>query len=315
MLAQNAPDFEVTLSSGEEKSLYTDYLNNGKTVVLKLFFTTCPPCNSISPLVEALYQDWGAGAEDVEFISLAIFSFDDNIDVAAYKENLNLSWPGVGSDGGSVTAAEAYTSENPWGTFQSTPTFIVISPNGNVFWNPAGSQSAMIASLDEAIEATGALRPNYTVAFSGNITNVDGDQISDVNLIVSNGDLVNTENGFEITNVPIGESLTITPKKNTGLLNGVTTFDLVLITKHLLELEPFTNDYQYIAADANSSGTVTTFDIVVLKRLILNIDQSLPNGLNSWVFDPPFISINDIEAGMIDINFTGIKIGDINIFN
>ena len=36
--AQFAPDFTITDSDGEEHSLYADYLDHGKTVVIKLFF-------------------------------------------------------------------------------------------------------------------------------------------------------------------------------------------------------------------------------------------------------------------------------------
>ena len=54
----------------------TDYLNQGKTVMIEIFFTTCPPCNAIAPLIEPLYQDWGGGDYDVEFFDLSNKNFD-----------------------------------------------------------------------------------------------------------------------------------------------------------------------------------------------------------------------------------------------
>ncbi|MBN8678034.1 MAG: hypothetical protein J0M29_07395 [Chitinophagales bacterium] len=132
----------------------------------------------------------------------------------------------------------------------------------------------------------------------------------------------------------------ITPFKDDNPLNGVTTYDLVLMSKHILSLEPLTTPYHIIAADANKSGSVTTFDIVELRKLILGTYTVLPNN-TSWRFVPrehvfptpsdPFQTAfpvtlkavinsgginyqnpnnNTIEYETAD--FTGIKVGDVN---
>lgn len=75
----------------------------------------------------------------------------------------------------------------------------------------------------------------------------------------------------------------IVPIKNDNPLNGVSTFDLVLISKHILGLEPLNSPYKIIAADVNQSKSVTTFDIVEIRKLILGIYQSFPNSA-SWRF-------------------------------
>lgn len=67
--------------------------------------------------------------------------------------------------------------------------------------------------------------------------------------------------------------------------NGVTSFDLVLISKHILGLEPFTDPYNFIAADANNSGSITTFDITTIRKVILGIEDNFP-GDRSWRFVP-----------------------------
>jgi hypothetical protein len=46
---------------------------------------------------------------------------------------------------------------------------------------------------------------------------------------------------------------------------------LVLINKHILGLEPLSSPYKMIAADANNSRSITTFDIVEMRKLILGI--------------------------------------------
>ncbi|MBN8678522.1 MAG: hypothetical protein J0M29_09875 [Chitinophagales bacterium] len=68
-------------------------------------------------------------------------------------------------------------------------------------------------------------------------------------------------------------------------LNGVTTYDVVVIQKHILILEPFTSPFQYIAADANNTGSVTPQDIIEIRRLILGIVPNFPLN-SSWRYIP-----------------------------
>ncbi|MEP6794835.1 MAG: hypothetical protein ABJB16_10950, partial [Saprospiraceae bacterium] len=87
--AQPAPDFTVTDSKGHVRHLYADYLNQGKSVLIEIFFTTCPPCNSIAPLMQPLYVDWGSGNNDVEFIELSNKNFDTDALVNAFQATYN----------------------------------------------------------------------------------------------------------------------------------------------------------------------------------------------------------------------------------
>ncbi|MCB0525024.1 MAG: HYR domain-containing protein, partial [Saprospiraceae bacterium] len=86
-----------------------------------------------------------------------------------------------------------------------------------------------------------------------------------------------------INSLPYGSNFTLTPAKDDNPLNGITTYDLVLISKHILGIEPLGSPYKMIAADANKSNSITTFDIVEIRKLILGIYQSLP-GNDSWRF-------------------------------
>jgi hypothetical protein len=82
---------------------------------------------------------------------------------------------------------------------------------------------------------------------------------------------------YEVLNsVPVASTMTITPVKDDNPLNGVTTYDLVLISKHILGIEPLGSPYKMIAADANKSNSITTFDIVEIRKLILGIYTELP---------------------------------------
>ncbi|MEM6963968.1 MAG: cohesin domain-containing protein, partial [Bacteroidota bacterium] len=122
-----------------------------------------------------------------------------------------------------------------------------------------------------------------------------------------------------------GEAFDIVPTKDVNHLNGVTTFDLVLIAKHILGVELLDSPYKWIAADANHSETITTLDIVKLRSLILHIDDDLSDN-TSWRFVPEsyvfqnttnpladdFPEFITVEGNFITENFIAVKIGDVN---
>jgi len=126
---------------------------------------------------------------------------------------------------------------------------------------------------------------------------------------------------------PVSHGGRATASKDDDPLNGVTTNDLVLISRHILGLQPFDSPYKIIAADANQDGKVTAFDIVILRKLILGITDELPNG-KSWRFipksyifpnpaDPFFPAFPSEISWPIEhytnlFEFIGVKIGDVN---
>jgi hypothetical protein len=132
-----------------------------------------------------------------------------------------------------------------------------------------------------------------------------------------------------LTGLPfLGSDYTIVPGKDNDPLNGVSTFDLVLINKHILGLEPLSTPYKMIAADANNSRSITTFDIVELRKLILGIYTELPNN-TSWRFVdeaysfpnasnpfqdifPETVQLADLQSNKSDIDFVSVKVGDVN---
>ena len=134
---------------------------------------------------------------------------------------------------------------------------------------------------------------------------------------------------YSITNsIPDNSSITITPSENLNPYEGVTTYDLVLISKHIKGEEPLGSPYKMLAADANRSNSITTLDIIELRRLILGIYQHLPNN-NAWRFMPyvrvftnpmnPFadtipesVSVNLPDDILGDVDFLAIKVGDVN---
>ena len=109
-------------------------------------------------------------------------------------------------------------------------------------------------------------------------------------------------------------------------LAGVTTYDIALISKHILGIESLNSAYKIIAADVDKSNEVDAADMLALRRFILNITPSLEAGTwrfvdKSYVFKnssnpfgedfPEVVNVTNLSASSA-ANFVAVKIGDVN---
>lgn len=139
----------------------------------------------------------------------------------------------------------------------------------------------------------------------------------------------NNETGkYLIDQLKLNNVYILKPYLNSNPLEGVSTIDLIKIQRHILDIEPFDSPYKLIAADINSSASVTAGDLVELRKILLGITEKFPKGLTSWVFvkkengitdsKNPYKYINHFETEPLtkDLNnadFVAIKIGDVNL--
>lgn len=161
----------------------------------------------------------------------------------------------------------------------------------------------------------------------GNFANVEGqlqtptgEGIAGVTVEITSPEatlqLVTDENGQFSLQLPRTAVYTLAFSKAAFPLNGVTTFDLIQIRRHILGAILLDDAFKEVAADANFSGGITTFDILVLQKLILGIDNTFVNDL-SWGFVSPqgnlfnILTLNDLQAE-VNLNIIGLKIGDVN---
>ncbi|MDZ4682322.1 MAG: SdrD B-like domain-containing protein [Saprospiraceae bacterium] len=170
------------------------------------------------------------------------------------------------------------------------------------------------------------------VMLGGTILTETGKPIEDV-VVEQSGDpyeLTNTEEDglYGFTSAQLHRDYTIIPSKDGDYLNGVTTLDAVLIQRHILGIQPLNSPYKLIAADVNNSGTITTIDMIQLRKLVLGTDTEFANN-SSWRFVdsdyefpvptnpwfeawPEVIQLEDLSGCQEDLDFIGIKIGDVN---
>ena len=118
----------------------------------------------------------------------------------------------------------------------------------------------------------------------------------------------------EVVFAPANSKVEVTAENNNNPLNGVSTLDLVLISKHILGTQTINSNYAKIAADVNNNGSISTADLVELRKMILGINANFSNN-TSWKFFTTNMSekatIADLQADAT-VNFTAVKVGDVN---
>ncbi|HMO40540.1 MAG TPA: T9SS type A sorting domain-containing protein, partial [Saprospiraceae bacterium] len=193
--------------------------------------------------------------------------------------------------------------------FDFCETYVLVQDNMNHCGGGAGAGSIAGLITTENRESV----EGVSVQLSG--------QASQVNM-------TNVQGVYRFLSLLEGHDYSITPVKDNGYLNGVSTFDLVLISKHILGVEPITSPYKLIAADVNNSRNISILDLIALRKLILSVDTeftnntswrfvdasyNFPNPTNPWSQAFPEVkNINDLVGEFANANFIAIKIGDID---
>ncbi len=169
-------------------------------------------------------------------------------------------------------------------------------------------------------------------AIGGKVVTESGAAMQEVAVAISGGmsemSQTNIAGEYLFENLSKQQSYMVQPMTGAYPKEGVSTFDIVLIQKHILGNELLASPYRLIAADVNNSGSITTFDVVQLRRLILGIIEEFPNN-ESWRYIPseyvfenptnPFeenypeqIEYDQLLNSQLERDFIAIKVGDVN---
>lgn len=171
----------------------------------------------------------------------------------------------------------------------------------------------------------------HPAAMSVEVSTTTGDDVPYVD-IEFQGDLdtilTTNEDGFLYRQRTGLDSLIIRPTKNSNPAQGLTSFDLVLLQRHILGTRLLPDSYQVLAADVNRDERLSIRDAIEIRRVILGIQDTFMNN-NSWRFfeentsfampgspweearQAESISIND-PYGDVNIDFIGVKVGDLD---
>ena len=110
------------------------------------------------------------------------------------------------------------------------------------------------------------------------------------------------------------------------ITNGVTTYDIVLLQKHILGISEIKDPFKLMAADVNKTNNLTARDISEIRKVILGVSSQF-SGVPIWQFvdkrfkynqqvgwtnAPNKILSSSLNGIYTDVDFVGIKSGDID---
>jgi hypothetical protein len=234
------------------------------------------------------------------------------------------SWePSVGVTGVTFTDQDLITYGDPAyvmvyiyafdeaGNYGYCETYVQVNAHNTCATGGGGSIAGLIATEeDETVQ-------NVEVNLSGNMAQS----------MTTAADGQYTFGGLE---VGPNADYTVTPYLDVIATNAVSTFDLVLMSKHILGVQLLNSPYKMIAADVNRTQTITTLDLIQLRKVILNIDTEFANNTgwrfiradynfpvptNPWFEDfsqYEVYSVNDLGGVIADADFVAIATGDVN---
>ena len=169
-------------------------------------------------------------------------------------------------------------------------------------------------------------------AIIGKIVTEDGQPIQNVTVGLTSDDVGffrgTNEDGLYLFNDIPGNTYVVDASKNNDTKNGITTQDILVLQRHLLAINTIKSPYQLIAADVNNSNSITAYDMILIRQLILKSIDRFPDNTSwkflrtSYQFSSPGESFKEMPAATYQVaytpsisinnNFIGIKIGDLN---
>jgi hypothetical protein len=192
--------------------------------------------------------------------------------------------------------------------------------------DPILSDSMQIIGLDNPMVENGKVAGVIYTETNTPIPNTN------VLLIGDNGFSVSTvsdaQGNYSFSGLSTGKNYILDFAKTSSILNGLSTFDLLQVQKHILNREILKSPFKMLAADVNNSGSISTSDLISLKRALLGLTTSFEK-VPIWQFVPfengflnissPLLGLNlnaflvqNLQLPILDKDFIGVKAGDIN---
>ena len=203
----------------------------------------------------------------------------------------------------------------------------IVTPGGQIFQDFCIARLDVQDNMEVCPVGPGAPR----VIVRGVIATEDERRVENVKVSLMGSEMPDALTGdmgtYAFPEMPVGGKYQVMPQKKEEHLNGVSTLDLVLIQRHVLGISSLDTPYKLIAADINNDKVISSTDIIELRKNILGIYKEFRSN-SSWRFVdkefqfetlqdalqgglPEMYSIDNLQSSM-DVNFIGIKIGDVS---
>lgn len=155
------------------------------------------------------------------------------------------------------------------------------------------------------------------------------DQEPSENVLPIDSTTVSANGNYVFESLVSNQDYYVQPQKQMDDIEGVSTFDLVLMTQHILAINTLGSPYEMLAADVNQDGNITTFDVILTRQRILLFIDTFTN-VDAWQFanadyiftnntdpfssngyeDISFIELQAVATNQNNINFIAYKMGD-----
>jgi hypothetical protein len=134
---------------------------------------------------------------------------------------------------------------------------------------------------------------------------------------------------YGFVGIPRGDDFELTPSRDSDAINGVSTYDIALMSRHILGEQLLTSALKQIAADVNADGSIDALDMLITRRLVLQDIYAFPSN-KSWRFVPKvyqfpssantipatnfpdFLAFVNLTDTVRTADFWAIKTGDLN---
>jgi len=158
----------------------------------------------------------------------------------------------------------------------------------------------------------------------GTVTCADNQPLDGVTIVVehavtfeADSTLTNPNGYFRFDELPGTDEGPYTIRANypSDNIGGISTFDMVMITQHLLLINPLSG-YHLRAGDYDQSGTVSARDLVLLRKIILQMAPEANLYPPKWRFwlnfsELPY-TVDQVNA-RLTLGLVATKTGDVNI--
>lgn len=172
----------------------------------------------------------------------------------------------------------------------------------------------------EAVELSGQILKENGTPVEGFLVRLSGDQIDST--------LTDVNGNYKFENLPVGGNYEVKPENNERIIEGVTTLDLLYVKRYVLGIGDIVSPYRKIAVDVNNSKSISSLDMISVRRALLEVDQVYQR-VDSWKFiDAHFdfsnepnpmaapyqesFVVENLASSIDTLDFFAIKMGDAN---
>ncbi|NND07658.1 MAG: hypothetical protein HKN87_14880 [Saprospiraceae bacterium] len=156
---------------------------------------------------------------------------------------------------------------------------------------------------------------------NGKVNSMNGGALADVSMELEGPNatwnaVTNNRGQYNFnTRLQQGEEYLLSARKEDDPIDGVSTLDLLKLSKHITGKTNFNSAFERIAADVNSDGRISVADLITIRKFILGKSEELNEGVSWRFFNAQMEStsvFNGQESSQKLWDFVGVKMGDIN---